>query len=197
LGLAAFLASKGHTSVAFDLDGHGANQHGLSSPFMEATTGRFVETLASVTGFKNIAVVGFGLGGLAAVKCAGDRSEVLHAAALDPTALESDGSCAINALRELDILDVLRSALRPPAKNENGRRVSLSKLLSSMKVPENSAAEKVSIISTRETWLTSPASELTLASKFQLRDPVLVESNHYSLIHSSEAYEAILKIIRS
>ncbi|MBN1288201.1 MAG: alpha/beta hydrolase [Actinobacteria bacterium] len=195
-GLATFLSSEGHASIAFDIDGHGMNPRGLSSPFMEITVEAMAETLVERTGSNEIVVVGVGMGGIAAVKCAGDREEVLHAVAVDPTAIAADGSCAVNALRELNILDVLVSAFKPPARHEPGTRVSLSKLIGGMKVPENIASGNVTVLSTAGTWLNSPESSTAAASKFHLGKPVFIEGSHYSLPGERSTRELILDIIR-
>lgn len=194
--LALFLASNGHRTLAFDIDGHGMNERGLDSLSMPETVGSLLKLLTENNRNSDIAVAGIGFGGYTAVSCAAYNDRVRHAVAVDPPALESEGICAVNAMRELNIIDVLSSAFRPPARGAGGKRISLSSLFSKTDFPESTPPDKVTVIGTKDTWLNSPRSLEHTVSLLGLKDPVPAESRHYSLALREDVRRMILDSIR-
>lgn len=194
--IARFLASEGHPALTFDMDGHGKNPRGLSGQLMKKTLNMLIDTLCRVADAQNIAVVGTGLGGLTALLSAGSGKST-RVVAIDPTTFGPDGACAINALRELDILDVIAALITPNAVDTNGKNVGLPGIVDDIKFTGNLPIEKVAVIATKDTWLNSPAASKAFALNLNLKEPLWVTGNHYSLIGNDEVHNLILKNIRT
>lgn len=180
--LASFLASEGHPCLACDLDGHGGNPRGIDDPDMKQLLGAASADLRRRSGSESFAVAGAGLGGLLALGMAGDEG-VAKAIAIDPPARDAEGFPDVNALRELSCAEALGAALRPAARAGSGRRVSLSKLISSMSSPPSGEACQAGmvIIGTRYTWYNDPDALRRFAELCSPFEPVFIPGEHSTL----------------
>ncbi len=192
--IAAYLRARGHATLAVDLDGHGENPRGVSSPTMEALTSEAAALLGDRTGKNEISVVGIGLGGILAIRLAAADASVKRAVALDPPTTDDDGWPTVNALRELKPIDLAAGFLRPSARSGGKGWITLSKMLVLMP-PAGTAGDDVTVVGTASTWFNSPAA---LRGCFRERRPVkliLLPGRHASIASGETTLEAILKAL--
>ena len=192
--IAAYLRARGHATLAVDLDGHGENPRGVSSPAMEALIDEAATLLRDRTSKSEISVVGIGLGGTLAIRLAAADASVERAVALDPPTTEAGGWPTVNALRELKPIDLAAGFLRPAARSEDKGRVALSKMLVLMP-PDGAAGNRVTVIGTAGTWFNSPAA---LRGCFRERGPgrlILLPGRHASIASGETTLEAMLKAL--
>ncbi len=192
--IAAYLRERGHATLAVDLDGHGENPRGVSSPAMEALMNKAATLLRDRTSKSEISVVGIGLGGTLAIRLASADASFERAVALDPPTTDYGGWPTVNALRELKPIDLAAGFLSSAARAEGKGGISLSKMLVLMP-PAVAAVSRVTVIGTAGTWFNSPAA---LRECSRERGPgkfILLPGRHASIASGENTLEAILEAL--
>jgi len=194
--IAAYLRARGHATLAVDLDGHGENPRGVSSPAMVALMNEATTLLKDRTGKNEVSVVGIGLGGTLAVRLAAADASACRAVAIDPPTTEDGGWPSVNALRELKPIDLAAGFLRPAARGGEGVRMSLSRMLVLMP-PAGAGRNGVTVIGTEGTWFNSPAALRGYSKQHELGRPVLLPGRHVSIAFGENTLEVISRICGS
>jgi pimeloyl-ACP methyl ester carboxylesterase len=189
--LAHGLAEGGHSSLAFDLTGHGDNRLEIDSAAMEELLDAAAASLAELTGGEALAAVGVGLGGTLAMDLV-RRGIAVKAVALDPPARDDDGYGRVDAMRELGPLDVISAFVRPAARGAGGKRVSLARLIRDMPPAGTLPDDGVTVIGTVGHWLNAPAALASYSARCGLSRPLQVEGTHTAIAASDAAIKAVL-----
>jgi pimeloyl-ACP methyl ester carboxylesterase len=179
--LAEFLAAKGHATLAPDLDGHGDSPRRIGDPAMVDLLDAASRELMQASVSDSFGVVGVGFGGTLALDLA-ISGIAERAVAVDPPALDEEGYPDVSTLREFRPEGILAATFKPPAMAENGKRVSLSRLLTTMPEPEEGEHKGHStVIGTRAPWLNEPEALTDYSSWYSPFSPVLIKGTHLSL----------------
>ncbi|MDD5448909.1 MAG: alpha/beta fold hydrolase [Actinomycetota bacterium] len=195
LGVGRYLANRGYAVMLFDLDGHGENPRNIENPAMTSLIEKAVQELASRLGGADLAAVGYGFGGLLAIKTLGEIESVEAAVAIDPIALDASGNPTANAAREIKGIEIIKSALAPPARGRNGKRVSLKKLLEKMETTEPKSRGQLLVLSTSKTWFNDPENISHFASYVGADQVEFVDANHASIIKSPSTLEKLTSFL--
>lgn len=191
LGLGGYLANRGYGVMLFDLDGHGENPRNIENPAMTSLIEKAAHELASRCQRASLAVVGYGFGGLLAIDTLGKTESVETVVAVDPIAMDTSGSPTANAAREVKGVEIIKSALAPPARGHNGKHVSLKKLLENMEIPEPKSRGRLLVLSTSKTWFNDPEDISRFASYVGADKVERVDANHASIAKSPSALEKL------
>ena len=195
-GLAASLSARGHPALTFDLDGHGENPRGIDDPLMEDLVNAALQRLKEESGREKVSALGVGLGGTLAIELAGREPRIERAVAVDPPAVEPTGYPAVNSLRELGTVSLLRAFIKPGANTAEGKRISLARMLQAMPAPQPRAGGRITIIGTKETWLNAPDDLLEYTKVLGLEEPLPLDGNHTSLAFQRKTLEEIVRALK-
>lgn len=190
------LRSSGHPTLSVDLDGHGENPRGVSSPAMESLLGESVSFLRKRAGQETVFAVGVGLGGSLAIRLAAAHASVVRAVAVDPPACEPGGYPAVNAGRELKPHHLAAAFRRPPARSRDRGSISLSRMLRLMPPAGAGALEGVTVIGTAKTWFNSPATLRGYLAGRGIGEPALIDGGHSCIASREETLDSIEKALR-
>jgi hypothetical protein len=194
--LAESLSARGHAALALDLDGHGENPRGIGDPNMEDLLKAAVEALRRESGHDSVSALGIGLGGTLAIELAARDRAVARAFALDPPAIESTGYPAVNSLRELGPVELIRALLKPGARSATGKRVSLARLVGSMTRPQPRGYSRLTVFGTNRTWFNAPEDLGEYLRLLGVEKPLLLEGNHTSMAFQRKTLEEIDKKLK-
>ncbi|MDD5448186.1 MAG: alpha/beta fold hydrolase [Actinomycetota bacterium] len=195
LGLGRYLVNRRYAVMLFDLDGHGENPRNAQDPQMTSLIEKAAQELASRCQGVSLAVVGYGFGGLLAIDALEKMEKVETAVAIDPIALDTCGNPTANATREVKGIEIVKSALLPPARGRNGKRISLKKLLEEMETTEPKKRGQLLVLSTSKTWFNDPEDISHFAFYVGADQVEFVDANHASIIKSPSALEKLTSFL--
>lgn len=190
--LASGLAAGGHSTLTFDLAGHGDNPLEIDSAAMEDILDAAAASLRKTAVGESLAAVGVGLGGTLAMDLV-RRGIAERAVAIDPPARDDDGYARVDAMRELGPLDVIVALVRSPARGAGFKRLSLSRLLREIPLSGTLPEGKVTVIGTDGYWLNSPSALALSAARCGLGEPLLVQGTHATIAGRDDTIAAVLE----